>query len=61
LQFSLSLLFWAAGYRQRRYANLAASFAKGFFAVSVFRFHFKISLLVLWRFVFCCFVFVIGS
>jgi len=55
------LLLWAAGYRQRRYANLAASFAKGFFAVSVFRFHFKISLLVLWRFVFYRFVFVIGS
>jgi len=35
----------AAGYRQCRYANLSASFAKGFFAVSVFRFELKINLL----------------
>jgi hypothetical protein len=59
LQFSLSLLFSAAGYRQRRYTNLSASFAKGFFVVSVFRFGFKISFVVLWRFGFYRFVFVL--
>jgi len=55
------LLFWAAGYRQRRYTNLSALFAKGFFVVSVFRFGFKISFLVLWHIGFYRFVFVIGS
>jgi len=59
--FYAAFLFWGAAYRQRRYTNLSSLFAKGFFAVSVFRFGLKISLLVLWRFVFYRFVFVIGS